>query len=34
VGLVAGLGWVYQAGVGIVAALLVYEQSLVSATDL
>jgi len=30
----AGLGSVYLAGVGSVAALLVYEQSLVSATDL
>lgn len=28
------LGGIYLAGVGIVAALLVYEQSLVSATDL
>ena len=32
--LVTPLGPVYLAGVGIVAALLVYEQSLVSATDL
>ncbi len=31
---VAGLGPVYQGGVGLVAALLVFEQSLVSATDL
>jgi 4-hydroxybenzoate polyprenyltransferase len=28
------LGWIYLAGVGIVAALLVYEQSLVRADDL
>jgi 4-hydroxybenzoate polyprenyltransferase len=34
VGLLAGLGWAYHAGVGLVGALLVYEQSLVSATDL
>ena len=33
-GLVAGLGVVYQAGVGLVALLLVFEQSLVSASDL
>ena len=33
-GIVAGLGAVYQAGVVLVAVLLVYEQSLVSATDL
>lgn len=33
-GLVAGLGAVYQAGVGAVALLLVFEQSLVSASDL
>jgi 4-hydroxybenzoate polyprenyltransferase len=31
---VAGLGTVYQAGVGLVALLLVFEQSLVSASDL
>jgi 4-hydroxybenzoate polyprenyltransferase len=31
---VAGLGALYLAGVGVVAALLVYEQSLVTATDL
>jgi 4-hydroxybenzoate polyprenyltransferase len=31
---VAPLGGIYVAGVAIVAALLVYEQSLVSATDL
>jgi 4-hydroxybenzoate polyprenyltransferase len=31
---VAGLGWVYAAGVAGVAALLVYEQSLVTADDL
>ena len=30
----AGLGWVYGLGVAAVAVLLVYEQSLVSATDL
>lgn len=34
VGLIAGLGWIYHVGVGLVAGLLVYEQSLVSATDL
>lgn len=33
-GLIAGLGAVYFFGVAAVAALLVYEQSLVSATDL
>ncbi len=33
-GQVAGLGPVYLSGVALVAALLVYEQSLVSATDL
>jgi 4-hydroxybenzoate polyprenyltransferase len=33
-GVVAGLGGVYLAGVGLVALLLVYEQSLVSAADL
>jgi 4-hydroxybenzoate polyprenyltransferase len=33
-GAVAGLGVVYQAGVGLVALLLVFEQSLVSASDL
>jgi 4-hydroxybenzoate polyprenyltransferase len=33
-GLVAGLGPVYQGGVALVAALLVFEQSLVSASDL
>ena len=33
-GQVAGLGPVYQTGVALVALLLVYEQSLVSATDL
>jgi 4-hydroxybenzoate polyprenyltransferase len=33
-GIVASLGGVYLAGVGVVALLLVYEQSLVSATDL
>ena len=33
-GLIAGLGAVYFLGVAAVAALLVYEQSLVSATDL
>lgn len=33
-GLVADLGVVYQAGVGLVALLLVFEQSLVSASDL
>ena len=33
-GWVAGLGPIYFAGVGLVAGLLVYEQSLVSATDL
>ena len=33
-GVVAGLGAVYQGGVALVAALLVFEQSLVSATDL
>ncbi|WP_291987466.1 UbiA-like polyprenyltransferase [Luteitalea sp.] len=33
-GIVAGLGAVYQGGVALVAALLVFEQSLVSATDL
>ncbi len=34
VGAAAGLGWLYTAGVGLVAALLVYEQSLVRADDL
>jgi 4-hydroxybenzoate polyprenyltransferase len=34
VGLLAGLGWAYHAGVGVVGVLLVYEQSLVSASDL
>jgi 4-hydroxybenzoate polyprenyltransferase len=33
-GAVAGLGWIYMTGVAIVAALLVYEQSLVSVSDL
>lgn len=33
-GVVAGLGPVYQGGVALVAALLVFEQSLVSASDL
>ena len=33
-GVAAGLGGVYLAGVGLVALLLVYEQSLVSAADL
>ncbi len=33
-GAVAGLGSLYLAGVAVVAALLAYEQSLVSATDL
>ncbi len=33
-GVVAGLGPLYQAGVGVVALLLVFEQSLVSASDL
>ena len=33
-GQVASLGPVYLAGVGLVALLLIYEQSLVSATDL
>jgi 4-hydroxybenzoate polyprenyltransferase len=33
-GVVAGLGWVYAAGVAGVALLLVFEQSLVSADDL
>lgn len=33
-GIVAGLGPVYQVGVALVAVLLAYEQSLVSATDL
>jgi 4-hydroxybenzoate polyprenyltransferase len=32
--LIAPLGWSYLAGVGVVAALLAYEQSLVSAQDL
>jgi 4-hydroxybenzoate polyprenyltransferase len=34
VGAVAGLGWIYMAGVLVVAVLLVYEQSLVHADDL
>ncbi|ODS57026.1 MAG: hypothetical protein ABS36_05870 [Acidobacteria bacterium SCN 69-37] len=34
VGQLAGLGTVYAVGVGLVAVLLVYEQSLVSAADL
>jgi 4-hydroxybenzoate polyprenyltransferase len=33
-GVLSGLGTVYNAGVGLVALLLVYEQSLVSADDL
>ena len=33
-GPIADLGWVYMAGVALVAALLVYEQTLVSACDL
>jgi 4-hydroxybenzoate polyprenyltransferase len=33
-GPVAGLGWIYLAGVAGVAVLLIYEQSLVSETDL
>ena len=33
-GIVAGLGAVYQMGVALVAVMLAYEQSLVSATDL
>ncbi|MBA2354801.1 MAG: 4-hydroxybenzoate octaprenyltransferase [Acidobacteria bacterium] len=33
-GVLAGLGMVYQVGVALVAALLVFEQSLVSDTDL
>ena len=33
-GLVAGLGPIYQAGVALVAVLLAYEQSLVSVGDL
>jgi 4-hydroxybenzoate polyprenyltransferase len=33
-GVIAGLGPIYFGGVGLVALLLVYEQSLVSATDL
>ena len=33
-GLLTGLGWVYWLGVAVVAALLVYEHSLVSPTDL
>jgi 4-hydroxybenzoate polyprenyltransferase len=33
-GIVADLGGVYQMGVGLVAVLLAYEQSLVSASDL
>jgi 4-hydroxybenzoate polyprenyltransferase len=32
--LVTPLGWIYLTGVALVAALLVYEQSLVSAADL
>jgi 4-hydroxybenzoate polyprenyltransferase len=34
VALVVPLGWIYLAGVAAVASLLVYEQSLVSPTDL
>jgi 4-hydroxybenzoate polyprenyltransferase len=34
VGAAAGLGWIYQTGVALVAGLLVYEQSLVRADDL
>jgi 4-hydroxybenzoate polyprenyltransferase len=34
VGSVAGLGWIYQAGLALVAGLLLYEQSLVRADDL
>ncbi|MFM7059268.1 MAG: UbiA-like polyprenyltransferase [Planctomycetota bacterium] len=31
---IAGLGWIFPAGVVVIAALLLYEHSLVSATDL
>jgi 4-hydroxybenzoate polyprenyltransferase len=34
VGVLAGLGWIYLGGVGVVGVLLVYEQSLVRADDL
>jgi len=34
VGVLAGMGWIYLAGVGLVAVLLAYEQSLVHADDL
>jgi 4-hydroxybenzoate polyprenyltransferase len=34
VGVLAGLGWLYHAGVAVVAALLVFEQSLVRVDDL
>ena len=34
VGVAAGLGWLYFAGVGIVAALIAYEHSIVSPDDL
>jgi 4-hydroxybenzoate polyprenyltransferase len=34
VGVLAGLGWFYHAGVAVVAALLVFEQSLVRVDDL
>jgi len=34
VGLIARLGWMYHAGVALVAVLLVYEQSLVRVDDL
>ena len=34
VGSVAGLGWIYHAGVALVGVLLVYEQSLVRVDDL
>ncbi len=34
VGAVAGLGWIYHAGVALVGVLLVYEQSLVHVDDL
>jgi 4-hydroxybenzoate polyprenyltransferase len=34
VGMLAGLGWVYHAGVAVVATLLIFEQSLVRVDDL
>jgi 4-hydroxybenzoate polyprenyltransferase len=34
IGIAAGLGWLYFAGVGIVGALIAYEHTIVSPDDL